>query len=81
MLGTVTLLEGVPKPGFWCPVYLGGFSGGWLCALCSSSPSVPLSSLEKQARGRGDIRGPCRDKQGHGVGAGKVARTRSLNLN
>lgn len=68
----VTPLERGPKAGLGLLVSHLGIFGGWLCALSSTSPSVPLSSLQKQSQGRGDTRGTlgrqagtsCRGREG-----------------
>lgn len=87
---TVTLpsLGGDPRPGLGLlasHLAVGFFWGGamgLLHALFSHQYPSPLWHVGEPGTGRGDIGGgPWRDEQGHRVEAGKVVRTRSLNLN
>lgn len=84
VLGTVTLLEGGPKAGLGLLVSLlagGILEGGGFVPCPAPAPRCPCPPWRTRHGAGVTSEGPRRDKQGHRVEAGKVARTRSLNLN
>lgn len=86
VLGTVTFLSlgRGPRPGLGLlasHLAQGGIlevAVGLLCPPCEDMAPPPLQHMGLGGTSRGE---PRRDKQGHCVKAGKVVRTRSLNLN